>query len=283
MWGLKHKSYNCERCGHDFVSNTALRYHFQAKHLGRVHCEMCGEEVLRECLLHHAKADHEMLLTSKQKGCPSMTHKRESKFVAVETSTSCRMCPKQFGTVHAREHHEKQEHHFTGSKRAQLSTGFKPENILEYKTPMEIQKFVEANLRPMSGTVRLACASEVEGMIALVKEVFPLPITCVTKGGSYIKGTDAQDWSDVDIVLFSNAFQSLEDCKTKIPEVLEELGRRLISSSWTNRLILQKRTPFSLRFCFKCYKDHHSHLFDIMPCSDMLGSALSAGKSWLYF
>ncbi|XP_063149202.1 2'-5'-oligoadenylate synthase 1-like [Candoia aspera] len=96
-------------------------------------------------------------------------------------------------------------------------------------------------------------------------------------GGSYIKGTDTQDFSDVDIVLFSKAFASLEDCQRTTPEVLEELGNALIKSSWTNRLVMQKRTKFSLRFYFQCYKNHHGHSFDIMPCYDMLASMLSTG------
>ncbi|KAF7250493.1 2'-5'-oligoadenylate synthase 1 [Varanus komodoensis] len=277
MWGLKHKSYNCEKCGKDFISCAALRYHAQAKHLGRILCETCSKYIFQKSPAHHEEADHEMTPTNRQRSCWNMTLKRETRFVAMQTSTTCRMCSRQFGTVHAREHHEKQEHHFTASKRAQMSIGFKPENFLEYKTAMEITKFVEAKLRPISGLVRIACASEVEGIIAFIKEQFPLPVTYVTKGGSYMKGTDIQEWSDVDIVLFSNAFESLEDCQRKTPGVLEELGRRLIKSSWTNRLIMQKKTQFSLRCFFKCYKDCHGHSFDIMPCSDMLRPTLSGG------
>lgn len=40
---------------------------------------------------------------------------------------------------------------------------------------------------------------------------------------------------------------------------------------------MQKRTPFSLRFYFNCYKNLHGHSFDIMPCYDMLGPTLSMG------
>ncbi|XP_077203794.1 2'-5'-oligoadenylate synthase 1-like isoform X2 [Paroedura picta] len=201
---------------------------------------------------------------------------RETRFVAPEMSMSCRMCSKQFGTVHAREHHEKQEHHFTAGKRAQMSMAFKPESILAYKTPLEVEKFLEAKLRPNS-VLRRACASEVEGMIALIKEVFPLPVAHVSKGGSYIKGTDSQDWSDVDVVVFSDAFKSLEDCKRKTPAILEDLVGNLLTSSWRNRLIFGERTPFSLRLYFKCSKAHHGHSFDIMPCYDILGPALLTG------
>ncbi|XP_025023612.1 2'-5'-oligoadenylate synthase 1A-like [Python bivittatus] len=277
MWHLKQKSYNCERCGNDFVSRAALKYHFHAKHLGRVHCETCGVEILREVPSHHSEAEHGMVLANNQRSCWNMNLKRETKFVAVGTATSCRMCCKRFGSVHAREHHEKQKHHFTANKRAQMATKFKPDSFLEYTTPLEIKIFVEEKLRPILGAVRLACASDVEGIIAFIKEMFPLPITDVIKGGSYIKGTDTQDFSDVDIVLFSKAFASLEDCQRTTPEILEELGSALIKSSWTNRLVLQKRTKFSLRFYFKCYKNHHGHSFDIMPCDGVLASVLSTG------
>lgn len=45
MWTLK--SYNCEHCGSDFISGRALKYHFQQKHLGKVHREKCDQEVLK--------------------------------------------------------------------------------------------------------------------------------------------------------------------------------------------------------------------------------------------
>ncbi|ETE64566.1 hypothetical protein L345_09665, partial [Ophiophagus hannah] len=170
------------------------------------------------------------------------------------TATSCRMCCKQFGSVHAREHHEKQKHHFTANKRAQMATNFKPESFLEYTTPMEINTFVKEKLRAILGP-----------------------------GGSYVKGTDTQGFSDVDIVLFSKAFASLEDCQRTTPEVLEELGNSLIKSSWTSRLVMQKRTKFSLRFYFKCYKNHHGHSFDIMPCYDMFASVLSTGPKESFY
>lgn len=128
----------------------------------------------------------------------------------------------------------------------------------------------------------------------------------------------------MDIVLFSKAFASLEDCQRTTPGILEELGNALIKSSWTARyellfvscsflfyfhpppppnyikavtlkhhyifyfppllrLVMQKRTKFSLRFYFKCYKNHHGHSFDVMPCCDMFASVLSTGKMWLLF
>nr|XP_016846435.1 PREDICTED: uncharacterized protein LOC107982366 [Anolis carolinensis] len=283
MWGLGHRSYNCERCRNDFISRAALRYHFQAKHLGKDGTEFLRKNIVPESLSHHAKTDHEITQMENLWCGWTMALKRKTKSGTVGVSTSCRMCNRQFGTVHARENHEKQEHHFTASKRAQMSIGFKPESILEYKTPMEINNFMEANLRPTQGPVRLGCASEVEGIIGSIKEEFPLPITCIIKGGSYIKGTDIQEWSDVDMILFSSAFRDLEDCQKKITEILEELGRKLMKSSWANRLILQKRTPFSLKFYFKCYKDQHGHSLDIMLCYDILWFAVFPGKNLLLF
>lgn len=49
-----------------------------------------------------------------------MTQKRETTFVAMGTAISCRMCCRRFGSVHAREHHEKQKHHFTANKRGDI-------------------------------------------------------------------------------------------------------------------------------------------------------------------
>ncbi|XP_019339381.1 2'-5'-oligoadenylate synthase 1A isoform X1 [Alligator mississippiensis] len=215
--------------------------------------------------------------------CWDVPQKREAKFVAREVSTSCRMCRRQFGTIHSREHHEEQDHHFTASKKAQMSTGFSPGNILEYRTPQELQAFVQEKLRPISGPVSLACAVEIEAIISVIKEYFPLPVARLIKGGSYIKGTDTQVWSDVDIVLFSEAFENLEDCKKKLPEVIDDLGKRLKKSSWASRITMKKRTQFSLRFNFKRYKNLHSHSFDIMPCYEMLGPAPSTGLKWSFY
>lgn len=62
-----------------------------------------------------------------------------------------------------------------------MATKFKPESFLEYTTPKEINAFVEEKLRPILGPLRLACTSEVEGIIAFIKEIFPLPITSIIK------------------------------------------------------------------------------------------------------
>ncbi|XP_038257201.2 2'-5'-oligoadenylate synthase 1A-like [Dermochelys coriacea] len=222
-------------------------------------------------------------MTAEKQGCFwDMPPKREAKFVAMEISISCRTCPRQFGTIHSREHHEKQDHHFTASKRAQMATGFSP-NILDYKNPTELKRFVEEKLRPIPGPASIACATEIEAIINLIKECFPLPVAQLIKGGSYIKGTDSQGWSDVDIVLFSEAFENLEDCKTKLPEVINDLGKRLKKSSWASRIMMEKRSQLSLRFHFKCYKNHHGHSFDIMPCYDMLGPAPSIGLKQSFY
>ncbi|XP_050801836.1 2'-5'-oligoadenylate synthase 1A-like isoform X1 [Gopherus flavomarginatus] len=277
------KSYSCEQCGNDYVSRTTLRYHFRVKHLGKVHCEKRGPEVVRETLQDHEAANHERM-TAERQGCFwDMPPKREAKFVSMEMSTSCRMCPRKFGTIHSREHHEKQDHHFTASKRAQMATGFSPDNILDYKNPTELKTFVEEKLRPIPGPASIACATEIEAIINLIKECFPLPIARLIKGGSYIKGTDTQGWSDVDIVLFSEAFENLEDCKKKLPEVIDDLGKRLKKSSWASRIMMEKRTQSFLRFHFKCYKNHHGHSFDIMPCYDMLGPAPSTGLKQSFY
>lgn len=63
-----------------------------------------------------------------------------------------------------------------------MSMGFKPESVLDCKTPLEVEKFLEAKLQPIS-ILRIACTSEVEGIIALIEKVFPLPIAHISKVG----------------------------------------------------------------------------------------------------
>ncbi|XP_072372447.1 2'-5'-oligoadenylate synthase 1-like [Scyliorhinus torazame] len=269
------KSYNCVRCGNDFASQTALKHHFQTKHIGRVYCDKCGIEVLREKLKDHEQTVH----------CKDNTNKltcehpywdeplqREDKYVASEKSVSCRMCGRVFGTIHSREQHERQEHHFTASQRARMSTAFAPDSLLDLRHPQLLQKFMETYLRPEMGFVRMSCAGEVEKLIDLIQECCPTSVTRLIKGGSYFKGTDTRDWSDIDVVIFSSAFMSLDDCKEKIPYVLCDLENNLKLSVMANRILMEKKASLSLRFQFKCFKDLHIHHFDVMLCYDLLGS-----------
>lgn len=62
------------------------------------------------------------------------------------------------------------------------------------------------------------------------------PLTCcLPQGGSFIKGTDTQDWSDVDAVLFSDSFTSLEDCRRSLTPALAALEKNLKNTAMTNR------------------------------------------------
>nr|XP_014353848.1 PREDICTED: 2'-5'-oligoadenylate synthase 3-like isoform X3 [Latimeria chalumnae] len=91
------------------------------------------------------------------------------------------------------------------------------------------------------------------------------------EGGSYIKGTDTQTWSNVDVVLFSDSFSSISNCKKKKTHILESLEKQLKKSAATDR------------FQFKCFKNLHIHHFDVMPCCDTLGAMPSrAVKRNLY-
>ncbi|XP_030049273.1 uncharacterized protein LOC115463164 [Microcaecilia unicolor] len=219
------KFYSCERCGNDFASPSALKYHFQARHLGKVYCDKCGIEVSRNSLKQHKKDDHGETNATRKLVWGNSAQKRKTFFVASETCVTCRMCRRPFGTTHSREQHEKRDHHFTASKRAQMSTGFSPESILDYRSPKQVQEFVETKLRPRPGLLRISCMAETDAVIDLIKECFPLPVTHIIKGGSYIKGTDAQDRSDIDIVLFTEAFASMEDCRKKRTPSIRRSGK----------------------------------------------------------
>eukprot|EP00062_Callorhinchus_milii_P008587 gi/632951529/ref/XP_007891343.1/ PREDICTED: 2'-5'-oligoadenylate synthase 1A-like [Callorhinchus milii] len=153
-----------------------------------------------------------------------------------------------------------------------MSTAFSPDSILDHRSLQLLRKFVETCLRPEMGPLRMACAEEVDKLIDLIQECCPTSVTRLTKGGSYIKGTDTRDWSDIDVVLFSNSFTSISDCKEKMSAMLEGLEKNLKKSLLTNRILIEKKASVSLRFQFKCIKDLHIHHFDVMLCCDMLGS-----------
>ncbi|XP_058862533.1 zinc finger protein 20-like [Acipenser ruthenus] len=121
---LSWKCYNCERCGSDFASPTALKQHFRARHAGKEMCDRCGSEVAREKLQEHKQVAHYEETHGAQKPLVRAAPlRRESRFLASETSVTCRMCRRAFGTSFGREQHERQDHHFTASKRGKDGKG----------------------------------------------------------------------------------------------------------------------------------------------------------------
>ncbi|KAG8511615.1 2'-5'-oligoadenylate synthase 1, partial [Galemys pyrenaicus] len=267
----------CERCGSDFVSERALKYHFRQKHLGKVHCEKCGQEVLREKLQDHSKSAHDRLTMGTHKLNGENLEERNMKHMATKISKTCRMCSRHFGTVLGREKHEMQEHHFTASKRAQMSTGFSPHNMLECKSSQELQRFADEKVHPSSGPLSAACAAEVSALLELIQACFPVPASRVIQGGSFIKGTDTQGCSEIDIVLFSDVFANVKLCKKQLKEGLDALRKNLKQTSHGNRILMGKGASLSLRFNFLCSGSLHSHSFEIMTYYDILGPTPSTG------
>ncbi|MGH0168456.1 UNVERIFIED_CONTAM: hypothetical protein FKN15_054723 [Acipenser sinensis] len=179
---LSWKYYNCERCGNDFASPTALKQHFRARHVCKEMCDRCGSEVQREKLQEHEQVAHYEETHGDQKPLVRAAPlRRESRFLASETSVTCRMCRRAFGTSFGREQHERQDHHFTASKRARMSTGFSPNNIVDMRSSQQLRQFVETRLRPESGLMKTACAGEVEALVELIEQCCPVPVSRVVK------------------------------------------------------------------------------------------------------
>ncbi|XP_035570133.1 2'-5'-oligoadenylate synthase 3-like [Canis lupus dingo] len=273
MWALK--CYKCECCGSDFVSCKALKYHFRQKHFGKAPCEKCGQEVLRENLQDHSKSVYDRSAMERHKLNWENLEERNIKHMATEISKTCRMCSRHFGTVFSRKNHEIQEHHFTANKRAQMSIGFSPQNMLECKSPQELQRFADENIHPAPGALRAACVAEVGALLQLLRACFPVPASRVIQGGSYVKGTDTQGRSEIDVVLLSDVFANVNHCKKQLREGLDALRENLKQTSRGNRILMGKRASLSLRFNFLCTEGLHSHSFEIMACCDVLGPAPS--------
>ncbi|MXQ87877.1 hypothetical protein E5288_WYG015324 [Bos mutus] len=269
MWTLK--SYNCEHCGSDFISGRALKYHFQQKHLGKVHREKCDQEVLKGKQRGHSESTRDRSTMETHKLHWENLEERNGKYTDTKISKTCRMCSRRFGTVLSRENHEIQDHHFTACKRAQMSTGFSPHNMLECKGPQELQRFADRKICPASGSQRAACAAEIGALLQLIQTSFPVPASRVIQGGSYVKGTDTQGCSEIDIILLSEVFADVNHFKKQLREGLETLRESLTRTAYGNRILMGKRTPLSLRFSFLCTESLHSHSFEIMAYYDILG------------
>ncbi|XDB51731.1 hypothetical protein ABFV05_005347 [Capra hircus] len=269
MWTLK--SYNCEHCGSDFISGRALRYHFQQKHLGKVHREKYDQEVLSRKQQGHSESPRDRSTMETQKLHWENLEERNVNYMATKISKTCRMCSRCFGTVLSRENHEIQEHHFTARKRAQMSAGFSPHNMLECKGPQELRRYADRKICPASGSQRAACAAEIGALLQLIQTSFPVPASRVIQGGSYVKGTDTQGCSEIDIVLLSEVFADVNHFKKQLREGLETLRESLMRTAYGNRILMGKRTPLSLRFSFLCTESLHSHSCEIMAYYDILG------------
>ncbi|XP_067586321.1 2'-5'-oligoadenylate synthase 1-like [Pseudorca crassidens] len=132
-----------------------------------------------------------------------------------------------------------------------MSTGFSPHNMLECKGSQELQRFADKKIRPASGSQSAVCVAEISALLQLIQGCFPVPASRVIQGGSYVKRTDTQGCSEIDIVLLSDVFASVNHCKKQLREGLETLRENLKRTSHGNRL--------------------HSHSFEIMAYYDVLG------------
>ncbi|XP_014652483.1 PREDICTED: uncharacterized protein LOC101396680 isoform X2 [Ceratotherium simum simum] len=202
--------------------------------------------------------------------------------MATKVSKTCMMCSRHFETVLSRENHEMQEHHFTASKRARMSTRFSPHNMLECKSPQQLQRFAGEKIRPASGPLSTACVAEIGALVQLIWGCFPVPASRVIQDGSYIKGTDTRGCSEIDIVLFSDVFANVNHRKKQLREELAALRKNLKQTSLGNRILMGKRAPLSLRFNFLWTESLHSHSFEIMAYYDVLGPTPSTGKTYLF-
>lgn len=143
--------------------------------------------------------------------------------------------------------------------------------MLECKGPQELRRFADRNICPASGSQRAACAAEVGALILLIQASFPVPASRVIQGGSYVKGTDIQGSSEIDIVLLSKASPDVNHFKKQLRDGLETLRENLKRTAYGNRILMGRRTPLSLRFSFLCTGSLHSHSFEIIAYYDVLG------------
>lgn len=60
---------------------------------------------------------------------------------------------------------------------------------------------------------------QLEICTSLKVEVFPTLYPLSSQGGSYVKGTDTQRCSEIDIVLLSDVFASVNHCKKQLRRV----------------------------------------------------------------
>ena len=79
------------------------------------------------------------------------------------------------------------------------------------------------------------CYSQESTLPSRLAELFPTSCPLSSQGGSYVKGTDTQGCSEIDIVLLSEVFADVNHFKKQLREGLETLRESLTRTAYGNR------------------------------------------------
>ncbi|XP_071117874.1 2'-5'-oligoadenylate synthase 2-like isoform X1 [Haliotis cracherodii] len=135
-----------------------------------------------------------------------------------------------------------------------------------------LQQFIQDTIQP-SSDFRQQCDRVVERVTNFLQHHTPLSVSMVVRGGSLGRSTNVHGKSDVDLVVFINDVNSIQQLEAKMENILDIL-HNAFERRWTEfagTLEFQGRSDRGLQYKLSCGASDHIHDVDILPAYNILG------------
>ncbi|XP_046546933.1 2'-5'-oligoadenylate synthase 3-like isoform X2 [Haliotis rubra] len=134
-----------------------------------------------------------------------------------------------------------------------------------------LYKFIDREIRP-NQKFNSRCLQIIDKLVrSLQARTSPFNIKRILKGGSLGKGTSVKDRSDIDLIIFFNGYNTVQELQNDKERLLQQL-EDYVKKDWSDHLILKEKTPYSLQFYLKIDTDDKEHEVDLLPALDITQS-----------
>ncbi|XP_071119057.1 2'-5'-oligoadenylate synthase 2-like [Haliotis cracherodii] len=135
-----------------------------------------------------------------------------------------------------------------------------------------LQQFIQDTIQP-SIDFRQQCDRVVERVTNFLQHHTPLSVLMVVRGGSLGRSTNVHGKSDVDLVMFINDVNSIQQLEAKMENILDIL-HNAFKRHWTEfagTLEFEGRSDRGLQYKLGCGASDHIHDVDILQAYNILG------------
>ncbi|XP_071118193.1 2'-5'-oligoadenylate synthase 1A-like isoform X1 [Haliotis cracherodii] len=138
-----------------------------------------------------------------------------------------------------------------------------------------LQQFIQATIQP-SSEIRRDCDRVVDRVTNFLQLKTPLSVNMVIRGGSLGRSTNVRGISDVDLVVFINDVNSIQQLQDNMETILDKL-QNAFARNWTGTLQLVNRSDRCLQYKLSCSDSNHVHEVDILPAYNVVEVKTSHG------
>ncbi|XP_046328854.2 2'-5'-oligoadenylate synthase 1A-like isoform X3 [Haliotis rufescens] len=134
-----------------------------------------------------------------------------------------------------------------------------------------LQQFIQDTIQP-SSEIRRDCDRVVDRVTNFLQRLSPLSVSMVIRGGSLGRSTNVQGISDVDLVVFINDVNSIQQLEDKMENILDKL-ENAFARSWSEfagTLQRVNRSDRCLQYKLSCSDSDHVQEVDILPAYNVL-------------